>query len=335
MKPDMLQHLACTRCGGRPLAAAETKSSASGEMLDGFLRCSGCGTLFRVRGGIPRFVLEDPYAASFGLQWQIHRRTQLDSYTGLPVSRNRLFGVSGWPESMRGELVLEAGCGAGRFTEVLADTGATVLSFDLSDAVEANFENNGSRPNVHIVQANIYDIPAPRSAFDRVLCLGVVQHTPDPHRAFTSLVEHLKPGGEIVFDVYSNRLRTLLQFKYLLRPLARRLDRRRLYDLVSRWVPRLAAPTARLKRRLGRLGARLSPILEYSELGLPEELNTEWSILDTFDMYAPAYDRPQSVRTVRRWFEEQGFRDFRVGYGPNGVVAKGRRPGSPSDSKSA
>ena len=40
--------------------------------------------------GIPRFVNSDEYASSFGLQWNFFRRTQLDSFTGLSISRDRL-----------------------------------------------------------------------------------------------------------------------------------------------------------------------------------------------------------------------------------------------------
>src|SRR6187397_1731582 len=46
----------------------------------------------------------------------------------------------------RGRVVLEAGCGAGRFTELLLAGGARVVAFDLSRAVEANRENCGHWP---------------------------------------------------------------------------------------------------------------------------------------------------------------------------------------------
>jgi hypothetical protein len=81
-----------------------------------------------------------------------------------------------------------------------------------------------------------------------------------------------------------------------------------------------------LRRMAGRWGARLAPIVEYSHLGLPRELNVQWAILDTFDMYSPAHDHPQSIASVTRWFQEAGFEDIYVRYGLNGVVGSGRRP---------
>jgi 2-polyprenyl-3-methyl-5-hydroxy-6-metoxy-1,4-benzoquinol methylase len=77
--------------------------------------------------GIPRFVPDDGYAESFGEQWARWRRVQLDSVTGKPLSRDRLVSGTVWSlEELRGETVLEVGCGAGRFTEVLAAAGAEV-----------------------------------------------------------------------------------------------------------------------------------------------------------------------------------------------------------------
>ena len=44
------------------------------------------------------FVASEHYAASFGMQWNRHRRTQLDSYTGLSISLDRLFASTGYKD---------------------------------------------------------------------------------------------------------------------------------------------------------------------------------------------------------------------------------------------
>ena len=212
--------------------------------------------------GIPRFVPHEHYTPSFGFQWKRHAQTQLDSTTGKPISRDRLFGVTGWPERMDGECILEAGCGAGRFTEVLAATGADVYSFDLSEAVGANHANHGHLPNVHIFQASITEMPFAPAQFDRVLCLGVLQHTPDPAVAFRALAAQVRPGGHLAIDVYRRDLAAMLQWKYVLRPFTKRMNPERLYRMI-RWVVPRIVPAARAARRIaGRVGARLLPIAE-------------------------------------------------------------------------
>ena len=54
-------------------------------------------------------------------------------------------------------------------------------------------------------------------------------------------------------------------------------------------------------------------------------MNVDWAILDTFDMYSPAHDHPQSLKTVKRWFENSGFEEIEIFYGDNGVVGRGKK----------
>jgi SAM-dependent methyltransferase len=327
MWPQAIRHYRCPACRAA-LRSNAADPAAQTSIIEATLACSGCGAAYPVKNGIPRFVPPDNYAESFGYQWNLHRNTQLDSVTGLPISRNRLFEVSGWPRALPAQRILEAGSGAGRFTEVLLSTGAAVFSFDYSSAVEANFTNNGTHANLNLFQGDIFNIPLQPAGFDKVICLGVLQHTPDPPAAFDALAAQVRPGGELVIDVYTRSLVASLQWKYLLRPLTRRMDQRKLYRLVSAVVPALVPVTAWLRRHAGRIGARLSPIVEYSQLGLSAATNLQWAVLDTFDMYSPAHDHPQSLATVKLWFEHAGFEHIEVRYGPNGVVGKGRKPGA-------
>lgn len=326
MKKTSVANYRCAKCGAAKLHMVGDDALASGDVVSAQLECGECHAIYPIKNSVPRFVSEDNYANSFGYQWNLHMKTQLDSATGFPISRNRLFAVTGWPKNMGGELVLEAGSGAGRFTEILLETGATVFSFDFSSAVDANRSNNGRCSNLNLFQGDIFNIPLQKKSFDKVMCLGVIQHTPYPEKAFKSLAEQVRPGGELVIDVYTKSLIALLQWKYVLRPLTKGLNKQLLYKVISAVVPLLLPLTIILRRFAGRVGARLMPIVEYSYLGLPYEINKQWAILDTFDMYSPAHDHPQSITTIKRWYNEVGFENVTVGFGPNGVIAKGRRP---------
>src|SRR5258708_35136423 len=77
------------------------------------LTCAACGITFPVVNGVPRFVSSDHYADTFGMQWNIHRKAQLDSHTGLPLTRRRYEIATHWPDNHEGETVLESGSGAG------------------------------------------------------------------------------------------------------------------------------------------------------------------------------------------------------------------------------
>ncbi|MBN1126554.1 MAG: methyltransferase domain-containing protein [Sedimentisphaerales bacterium] len=280
---------------------------------------------------VPRFVKPDNYAASFGFEWNVHIQTQHDHYSGVFLSRQRFEQETRWPQKLHGEFILEAGCGAGRFTSCAAETGATVVSFDYSAAVEANYRMNGHRENVLIVQADIYQMPFQRASFDRVFCLGVLQHTPNPEAAFRALVDSIKPGGAIVTDIYiKDWVHWLFHTKTYIRPITCQLPPSLLYRWVRRWV-NFCWPLIRCLRRLGHVGQAISwrlLVADFYRL-MPQANDAmlrEWAYLDTFDMLSPRYDKPQAIQTFRRWYEQEGLAEIDIRIGYNGIIGKAVRP---------
>ena len=156
-----------------------------------------------IKGEIPRFVDSNNYSQAFGLQWKKFQRTQLDSYSNANITEKRLEEAIGHPLSqINGKRILEAGSGAGRFTEILLKYGAIVHSFDYSVAVEANYENNMPNEKLTLFQADIGNIPLPCDMFDYVIVLGVLQHTPSTKKSLEELQRVLKPNGLLVCDHY-------------------------------------------------------------------------------------------------------------------------------------
>ncbi len=279
----------------------------SGAIESGTLRCRNCRAGYPIVRYIPRFVPDEGYAESFGLEWNLHGRTQYDRADGVSLSEQRFFEETEWPRRLDGEMVIEAGSGSGRFTEHALQTGATVLSFDYSRAVEANYASNGGHENLLLVQGDIFNMPFPQHFADRLFCFGVLQHTPDPRGAFRSLTRHVRPGGRLVADVYAKTfVRYRLWPKYWVRPLTRRMQPDRLYRLTSRYVD-LIWPLSRWIRRIPVIGKPLNWRLligDYSDFIADDDTLREWARLDTFDMLAPRYDEPARLATAQGWAEE-------------------------------
>ncbi len=293
------------------------------QIVEGTYRNASGDQIGRIVNGIPRFVEDEGYTGGFGMQWNRHRVVQLDSQTGSTYSMDRIVRNSGWERDLSGQRVLEAGSGAGRFTEVLAETGADLRTFDFSSAVEANYRSNGARENVTVFQGDIYNIPYPDAYFDKVLCYGVLQHTPDVERTFKSLAAKVRPGGSLTVDVYPKTIWQMAHWKYLMRPVTTRMDEEKLYRFVEWYAPKLM-PLAKIARRFGgKAGARLVPILDQSDKHVSPEFQREWTILDTFDALSPAYDQPQTAKTIRRWYAECGFEN--VHFPGNGVGGRGTK----------
>jgi 2-polyprenyl-3-methyl-5-hydroxy-6-metoxy-1,4-benzoquinol methylase len=269
-------------------------------------------TSYEVRDFIPRFSDSRNYARSFGLQWQIHAKAQLDSCTGATYSRDRFFHTTGWPEKMAGDRILEVGSGAGRFTEVILKTGARVYSFDLSDAVLANYANNAQHPDLCLFQGDLHQIPFPKHSFDRVICLGVLQHTPDVAKAFQSVAAMVRPNGRLAIDCYPRVWKSMVHWKYLLRPLTKRMRPERLHAFVAWYVPKLIPVARALHRIAGAAGRRLVPILDQTDKAVSQATQAEWAVLDTYDALSARYDQPQTDATLQRWFAECGLTGIEV-----------------------
>ncbi|HEY0077433.1 MAG TPA: class I SAM-dependent methyltransferase [Pyrinomonadaceae bacterium] len=330
MRAEALKYLRAPSTGAA-LEIARVSSEEAGEIKEGELRATDSGESYPIKNFIPRFVQDDAYTASFGEQWNRYRRTQLDRFNGTTLSRDRFFRDTGWtPAELAGQRILEVGCGAGRFTQVMLDAGAELCSLDYSSAVDACWTNNAPHPRLTLAQADLYRIPFERGAFDKVFCYGVIQHTPDVRRAFMSLVPFLKRGGELAVDAYpKTRWITRWTAKYWYRPLTKRMPRDVLRRIVEWYVPRWIPIDNRLQqvRVLRYVVPAIVPCWNYTGmLPLSEEQIRDWAILDTFDALSPAYDSPQTVETLQGWFEEAGLSDIRVRAGGNGVLGNGRMP---------
>ena len=101
-----------------------------------------------------------------------------------------------------GTRVLEAGCGVGAQTVILAGASprASFTSVDVSAASLAQARRRAREAgadNVDLVQADIYALPFGPGSFDHVFVCFVLEHLPDPSAALRALMLVLKPGGSI------------------------------------------------------------------------------------------------------------------------------------------
>lgn len=325
MKASLISWLRCIECAA-PISIV--KRRGGDEIEAGVLECPKCSATYQIHNFVPRFSSLDNHAASFGFQWNRFQRTQLDSYTGTTISLDRFIRQTGWDkESLSGATVLDAGCGAGRFSEIALSLGARVFAVDCSVAVEATWRNLGSHPNMHVIQANIQALPFSSNSFDYIYCFGVLQHTPSPQDAFLALTEKLKPGGSIAVDIYPKTWRTLITPRHWLRPLTTRLPRSILFRVVELSVP-ILLPVSRAIGRLPYFGGsmrKLIPVVNYDKVyPLTELQHSEWALLDTFDMLSPAYDNPQTSRTVHSWLTKAKLENPEV-VRMEQIVGRGRK----------
>ena len=316
MKIELLDLLRCP-LSGQSLKLEDSNANLT-EIEGGWLVSEDGHQRYPVIKGIPRFVPQSNYADNFGMQWNYFRQTQLDSYSGHPISTERFWLATGWmPEQLKDQWVLDAGCGAGRFAEVALNAGAKVVALDYSSAVDACYANLKHHPNLYVVQGDIYALPLKPEAFPFVYSLGVLQHTPNVATAFAALPPMVQKGGRLCTDFYWKRFRTMLHAKYLFRPLTKRMNQEKLFNNLQRLVP-LLLMISQILGRVPIIGPglkRIVPVADYTgRFPLNDRQLKEWALLDTFDMLAPTYDNPQTASTIRCWFEQAGLVQVEVGH---------------------
>ncbi len=323
MREHFIKYLVCPECLNELQLSISEKEGD--KIKTGDLKCSSCSSTFPIINFIPRFVPIENYATNFGLQWNIHSKTQYDQYSNKNVSEERFFKETKWPRELKGEVILEVGSGSGRFTAPASTTGATIVSMDYSFAVEANYKSNGNKENVFIVQGDIYKMPFRRNYFDKLFCIGVLQHTPDPHKSFMALPQFLKKDGKLVIDMYKKMLRSLINTKYWVRPFTKDVEPQKLYNGVVKYI-NFMWPLFKVISKIPKVGRQINwqiLIPDYTKYGLKGEALKEWAILDCYDMLSPQYDNPQSLKTMKKWFDEAKLKDIDVHYGYNGIEGRG------------
>jgi SAM-dependent methyltransferase len=166
------------------------------------------------------------------------------------------------------------------------------------------------------VQADILSPPVRPASFDLVFCIGVIQHTPDPHRAFLSLANCVRPGGMLGVWIYERARWEIIKPKHALRRITRTMSPERAMRFVEHYAPRALRIRRGLKRFPGgSVLSRLVPVADLedyagnplSQLTAQQEL--EWTIMDTHDMLITWHEQAQTAGAVARWFSEAGFVD--------------------------
>ena len=202
-----------------------------------------------------------------------------------------------------------------------------LTSIDLSSAVEANSLNFPQNKNHRIIQSDIMELPFQTMQYDIVICLGVIQHTPNPEKTIKKLYEQTKLGGDLVIDHYTLDFSRLTKItSHILRPIVKRLSSKNRINVIKILV-NFFFPLHKLIRRfhiLQKILSRISPIITYFHVypELSDKLQKEWSMLDTHDGLTDWYKHYRSLKQIRLALEVIGAKKIIVWKGGNGIEAR-------------
>jgi len=238
MKPKLVHILKCLHCLGElEVSVFEMERE---EIKAGVLICKNCESFYFIDNFIPRMLPKELYynadflekykkqinslgiqparenkedklkelkqqtIEKFGFEWLKYSKFGWDEERYSIEREERIFKYKSLLEEheLRGKIVLDAGCGNGRYSFWAAKYGAEVFGVDLGMGVEAAYENTKHLPNVHIIQGDIFNLPFKKDFFDIIFSIGVLMHTGNAKLATRKLVSHLKKGGTLTVHLY-------------------------------------------------------------------------------------------------------------------------------------
>ncbi|HEY2459228.1 MAG TPA: methyltransferase domain-containing protein [Candidatus Acidoferrum sp.] len=305
MKANLLGLICCPDCGGKfGLVNARVKEA---EIVSGKLQCERCAASFPIEDGVPVILRSDARSdrtrKSFGKQWKMHDQKRFEQETIYGKKKEeglrdfqQAFGIGEFA-SLRGCVILDAGCGSGVLTADIAKAapGATVIGVDFSESARLAHARCRELPNVHIIQADLSQPPLAARTFDLIWSEGVIHHTPDTARSFSSLAPLVKARGKLYIWIYSKEVRSPYRAARRILRKAYLLPQPALYALA--WMlalPLHAANKMREAMRTTTIRHRLA--------------STAYSF---YDVLSPEFMHSHSRMEVAGWFRKHGYGGLR------------------------
>jgi SAM-dependent methyltransferase len=187
----------CQLCGSR-----ERRT----KLVDGpfsVLECAGCSLVYvtpRLHGEALQKVYGEGYWKSDNPKSRGYADYAREASLYLRTFRRRLRLVQRWvPEGAR---ILDVGCAAGYFLQVMRDQGHEVLGIEPSAAIAGMAQQALGEQAVFV--GDLDQAPASRGyrhgSFGLVTLWDVIEHIPDPQAALRLLRPMLQPGGKLLLE---------------------------------------------------------------------------------------------------------------------------------------
>ncbi len=227
MNPDTLALLICPECSSADLRL-DTYYSQGLAVQNGLLSCPACRSWYRIENGIvdllPRSVANKPRRLAFARNHSLpydeyeskvekHKTEQMLFYSEgyqhyeEKVAQSPYFRAldeiyfKKWVHSnlAAGDRVLDVGCGTGRQTITLAQSGTRVIGLDVSEEMLLmagdKLAQLGLSQFVDLIVADAETIPLRGLVFDACTMVGALHHLSAPERAIQNVADKIKTGG--------------------------------------------------------------------------------------------------------------------------------------------
>jgi SAM-dependent methyltransferase len=153
--------------------------------------------------------------SDFGSEWSAFDQSHL-THRELEIAFNEYFSLVDWTQISASPIIMDVGCGSGRWAMFVAPKAAKLLLVDPAEkALDVARRKMSAFNNCEFHLATTEELPGEDDSCDFVYSLGVLHHIPDTYSAIQDCVRKLKPGAPFLVYLYYRFDNRPLWFKVL------------------------------------------------------------------------------------------------------------------------
>ena len=249
---------------------------------------------------------------SFGEEW-----TKFDSFSFEEIKNagDQYFDIVSDEVLNKNTVVLDLGCGTGRWSKYIGDKAGFIEAIDPSAAVFAARHFTSDMTNIRITQASSDNLPFADGSFDMMMSLGVLHHIPDTGLALQSGVKKVKKGGYVLLYLYyalDNRsllFRSIFYASALLRYLVSSLPaslKKVVCDLIAIFIYMPFITLSKLVKAIAP-GSQL-----YNKIPLSYYIDKSFNIIrnDALDRFGTPLEQRFSRQQIEQMMKNSGLTDI-------------------------
>jgi SAM-dependent methyltransferase len=169
-------------------------------------------------------------------------------------------------------------------------------------------------------------MPFADETFDVVVCLGVIQHTPDSERTIEDLYKLVKKGGTLVIDHYSFNRSHYLRLAPLYRNILKKKSAEETIPFTKKLVKKYLPWHKKFANNwiLSVLLNRISPVISYYRAfpQLNDKQQEEWAVLDTHDSLTDWHKNFRSTEQITAFLTNLGAKDIWCSFSGNAAESR-------------
>ncbi|MBD0331832.1 MAG: methyltransferase domain-containing protein [Chitinophagaceae bacterium] len=193
-------------------------------------------------------------------------------------------------ESLNGKLILDAGCGHGQLTKLIAGTGAIVVGMDFSLSIERAYERN-DQTGALFIQGDVQYPPLAFHQFDIVHSSGVLIATNNTELSFSCLDECVKSDGKLSVWLYHPRKNVVHNMFNFIRRFTSKLPLNFQYYLYMF----ILLPASYIVKRLK-----------------GNKQNVREMMIDILDWFSPEFRWEHTPDEAASWFYKRNYHSIKV-----------------------